>query len=122
LAGELWLGSQTAEKGITMAKEETRTDQSTNPAGLEFFDTLQEMRRDWMARATAEIELSLKLSKKLTDAHSVPDAVAAYQEWLNEEMGARAEDARLLMSSGQKFMDTTSRFLSSGWTNASVTT
>ena len=79
MAGELWLGSQTAEKGITMAKEETRTDQSTNPAGLEFFDTLQEMRRDWMARATAEIELSLKLSKKLTDAHSVPDAVAAYR-------------------------------------------
>jgi hypothetical protein len=37
-------------------------------------------------------------------------------------MGARAEDARLLMSSGQKFMDTTSRFLSSGWTNAGMTT
>jgi hypothetical protein len=34
-------------------------------------------------------------------------AVAAYQEWLNDEMGARAEDARLLMSNGQKFMDTT---------------
>jgi hypothetical protein len=28
-----------------------------------------------MARATAEVELGLKLSKKLTDAHSVPDAV-----------------------------------------------
>ena len=26
----------------------------------------------------------LELSKKLTDAHSVPDAFAAYQEWLNE--------------------------------------
>jgi hypothetical protein len=60
------------------------------------------MNRDWMARATAEVELGLKLSKKLTDAHSVPDAVAAYQEWLNEEMGARAEDARLLLSNGQK--------------------
>jgi hypothetical protein len=43
-------------------------------------------------------------------------------EWLNDEMGARAEDARLLMSNGQKFMDTTSRFLSSGWTNAGMTT
>jgi hypothetical protein len=105
-----------------MAKEETRSDRSANPAGPDFFNTLQEMHRDWMARATAEIELSLKLSKKLTDAHSVPDAVAAYQEWLNEEMGARAEDARLLMSSGQKFMDTTSRFLSGGWTNVSMTT
>ena len=90
-----------------MPREEIRSDRSTNPAGSEFFNTLQEMRRDWMACATAEVELSLKLSKKLTDAHSVPDAVAAYQEWLNDEMGA--EDARLLMSNGQKFMDTTSR-------------
>src|SRR5215468_10166147 len=99
-----------------MAKEQTRPDRSANPAGSEFLNTLQEMRRDWMARATAEIELSLKLSKKLEAADSVPDALTAYQEWLNEEMGARAEDARLLMSNGQKFTDATSRFLSSGWT------
>jgi hypothetical protein len=105
-----------------MAKEETSSDRPTNPASSEFFKTLHEMRHHWMARATAEIELSLKLSKKLTDAHSVPDAVAAYQEWLNDEMGARAEDARLLMSNGQKFMDTTSRFLSGGWTNVGMTT
>jgi hypothetical protein len=102
-----------------MPREEIRSDRSTSQAGSEFFNTLQEMSRDWMTRTTAEVELSLKLSKKLTDAHSVPDAVAAYQEWLNDEMGARAEDARLLMSNGQKFMDTTSRFLSSGWTNGS---
>ena len=105
-----------------MPKEDTRSDRSTNPAGSEFLNAFQEMSRDWMARATAEVELSLKLSKKLTGAHSVPDAVAAYQEWLNDEMGARAEDARLLMSNGQRFMDTTSRFLSSGWTNAGMTT
>ena len=105
-----------------MPKEEIRPDRSASQAGSEFYNTLQEMRRDWMARATAEVELSLKLSKKLTDAHSVPDAVAAYQEWLNEEMGARAEDARLLMSNGQKFTDATSRFLSSGWTNVGMTT
>ena len=121
MAGELWLGSKPA-KGITMAKEETRPGRSTNLAGSEFFNALQEMRRDWMARATAEIELSLKLSKKLEAADSVPDALAAYQEWLNEEMGARAQDARLLMSNGQKFTDATSRFLSSGWTNVGMTT
>ena len=105
-----------------MPRQDTRSDRSTNPAGSEFFNTLQEMRRDWMARATAEIELSLKLSKKLTAADSVPDTVAAYQERLNEEMGARAEDARLLMSNGQKFMDTTSRFLSSSWTSVGMST
>jgi HD-GYP domain-containing protein (c-di-GMP phosphodiesterase class II) len=105
-----------------MPREEIRSDRSASQAGSELFNTLQEMSRDLMTRATAEVELSLKLSKKLTAAHSVPDAVAAYQEWLSEEMGARAEDTRLLMSNGQKFMDTTSRFLSSGWTNAGMST
>jgi len=105
-----------------MPREEIRSDRSASQAGSYFFNTLQEMSRDWMTRTTAEVELGLKLSKKLTAAHSVPDAVAAYQEWLNEEMGARAEDARLLMSNGQKFMDASSRFLSSGWTNVGMTT
>ena len=105
-----------------MPREEIRSDRSASQAGSEIFKALQEMSRDWMVRATAEVELGLKLSKKLTAAHSVPDAFAAYQEWLNEEMGARAEDARLLMSNGQKFMDTSSRFLSSGWTSAGTTT
>ena len=105
-----------------MPSEEIRSERSTGQAGSEFFNTLEEMGRDWMTRARAEVELSLQLSKKLTDAHSVPDAVAAYQEWLSEEMGARAEATRLLMSSGQKFMDASSRLLSRSWTSASTTT
>jgi hypothetical protein len=105
-----------------MPREEIRPDRSTSPTGSEFFNALEEMSRDWMGRATAEVELGLKLSKKLTAAHSVPDALAAYQEWLSEEMNARAEDARLLMSNGQKFMDVSSRLLSSSRTSTSTTT
>ena len=105
-----------------MPREEIRSARSTGPTGSEFFNAVQEMSRDWMGRATAEVELGLKLSKKLTAAHSVPDAVAAYQEWLKDEMGARTEDARLLMSSGQKFMAASSRFLSHNWTSAGPTT
>jgi len=105
-----------------MPKEEIRSERSASQAGSEFVNALEEMSREWMTRARAEVELSLKLSKKLTDAHSVPDAVAAYQEWLSEEMGACAEDARLLMSNGQKFMDASSRLLSHSWTSASTTT
>ena len=88
----------------------------------EFFNALQEMSRDWMASATSEIELGVKLSNRLSAARSVPDAIAAYQEWLSEEMGARAEDARRLMSNGQKFMDTSTRLLSNGWSSVSTTT
>jgi len=128
-----------------MPKEKTGLGDSPNPAGLkstradsketenkignasfqaqgEFFNTLQEMSRDWMARVTAEVELSVKLSNRLTTARSVPDAIAAYQEWLSEEMDARAEDARRLMSNGQKFIDTSTRLLSNGWSSVSTTT
>jgi hypothetical protein len=58
----------------------------------------------------------------VTDAHSVPDAITAYQEWLSEEMNARAEDARLLMSNGQKIIDASSRLLSDSWTSGSMRT
>ena len=59
---------------------------------------------------------------RLSAARSVPDAIAAYQEWLSEEMEARAEDARRLMSNGQKFMDTSTRLLSNGWSSVNTTT
>jgi hypothetical protein len=68
-----------------------------------------------MGRAMAEVELGLKLSTKLSEAHSVPDAVTAYEEWWSEEINARAEDARQLMTKGQEFMAASSRLLSAGW-------
>jgi hypothetical protein len=105
-----------------MPREEIRSDRSTSPTGSEFVHALQEMSRDWIGRATAEVELGLKLSKKLTDAHSVPDAITAYQEWLSDEMNARAEDARLFMSNGQKIMDASSRLLLSSPTSGSMST
>ena len=105
-----------------MPREEIRSARSTGPTGSEFFNAVQEVSRDWMGRATAEVELGLKLSKKLTAAHSVPDDLAAYQEWLSDEMSARAEDARLLMSNGQKIMDASSRLLSNSWTSGSMST
>ena len=128
-----------------MPREETGSDHSPNSASSkstrgdskeaenkignasfqvrsEFFNTLQDLSRDWIACATSEVELGLKLSTKLSAAHSVPDAIAAYQDWLREEMGARAEDGRRLMSNGQKFMDTSTRLLANGWMNTGTTT
>lgn len=102
-----------------MPKDEKR---SSDLASADFFSALREMNDEWMARARSEVELGLKLSKNLSAAHSVPDAITAYQEWLSDEMGARAEDARLLMSNGQKFMDTSSRLMTSAWTSVSTTT
>ena len=101
---------------------ENKTHNAPFQVQSEVFNALQDMSREWMACATAEVEFGLKLSKKLSAARSVPDAVAAYQEWLSEEMGARAEDARRLMSNGQKLVDTSTRLLSNGWMSPSTTT
>jgi len=62
----------------------------------------------------------LQLSKKLSAAQSISDAVAAYQEWLSEEMTARSEDARRFMSNGQAFMTSGSKAFSNGWSGMST--
>jgi hypothetical protein len=42
----------------------------------------------------------------------MPDAMTAYQEWWSEEINARAEDARRLMTKGQELVAASSRLLS----------
>jgi hypothetical protein len=72
----------------------------------ELFETLQDISRDWFARATSAVELAFKLPRQLNNARSVPDALSAYQEWLGEWMSMRGEDGRRLVSDGRKIMDT----------------
>ena len=123
------IGSDRSPHSATSKSTRGDSEEAENKIGnapfqahSEFVNTLQDLGRDWMARATSEVELGLKLSKKLSTAHSVPDAIAAYQEWLSEEMAARSEDAHRLMSNGQKFMDTSTRLLSNGWMSTGTTT
>ena len=47
-------GSEEAENKIGNAPFQVQSD---------FVNTLQELTRDWMARATSEVELGIKLSK-----------------------------------------------------------
>ena len=106
-----------------MPKERTSSGQSSDLLGSELLETFREISRNWIERASAEAELGFKLSKDLNAARSVPDAVAAYQEWLTKEMDSRAEDARqLVLSDGQKLMDTSARLLTTSWPSAGTAT
>jgi hypothetical protein len=105
-----------------MPKERTSSGQSSDLLGSELFETFREMSRNWIERASAEAELGFKLSKDLNAARSVPDAVAAYQQWLTKEMDSRAEDARQFMSDGQKLMDTSGRLLTTSWPSTAAAT
>jgi hypothetical protein len=109
-------GSARAEqmRGENAATAETFTAQIGDMgkrsihAGLrmqtEMFEALQSMSRDWVACATSEAELALNLPGRLAGARTMPEAVAAYQEWLNEWVTMCNEDGRRLAADGQKFM------------------
>ena len=104
------------------AETEKKIGDATLQVQNEFLKALEETGREVMSSVTAEVERGRKLSEKLTAARSLPDAMAAYQEWVSEEMSARAEDAQRFMTSGQKLADTSQRLLSSGWSSVRVGT
>jgi len=108
----------------TAQKQASDAGKKIGDAALEaqshFLKTLEEMSREAMACASAEVERGLKLSKKLSAAQSVSDAVAAYQEWLSEEMNARSEDARRFMTNSQAFMSNGSKAFTNGWSGMST--
>jgi hypothetical protein len=96
--------SKKIQKQIAEAEEKVSEVQN------EFAKTLNVMNRAAMSRVTAEIELCIKLSQKLSTARSPADTLSAYQEWLTEEMNARTEDARQFMTNCQSFIAEGTRF------------
>jgi len=110
-----------AKTSKTIQKQFADTEKKMGDAAVqtqnELMKTFEDVGREIMSCAAAEMERGLKLSKKLTGAQSVSDALAAYQEWLSEEMTARSEDARRFMTHGQNFMNAGTRAVSNGWSS-----
>lgn len=82
-------------------------------AQSEALDDFQEMNQQWLDRLQAEASLASELASKLTAAHSIPDAVAAYQEWGSRRLEMMAEDTKHLWDDTQKFMQAGARLLQS---------
>ncbi len=80
----------------------------------ELVEKLQEMNRHWFDRAQAEANLASELASKLTATRSIPDAMAAYQEWASRRFEIMAEDGKHLLADIQKFMEATTHLLPNG--------
>jgi hypothetical protein len=115
---EITKASKTVQKEI--AETEKKIGDTTLQVQNEFIKTCEEMNRAVMSRAAGQIELASKLTEKLGAAHSFPDVVSAYQEWLSEQMSACSEDARQFMANSQKFVSTSTRLLSNGWSSLNI--
>lgn len=83
-------------------------------AQREFLDKLQETNRQWFDRAQAEPRLASEFAAKLTAARTMPEAVAACQEWATRRFEMMAEDGKRLMADTQAFMEAGVRLLSNG--------
>ena len=83
-------------------------------AQTELVEKLQEMNRQWFDRAQSEANLASELAAKLTAARSIPDAMAAYQEWASRRFEMMAEDGKHLLADTQKIMEAATHLLPNG--------
>ena len=90
-----------------------RVDEFVN-AQTELVEKLQEMNRQWFDRAQSEANLASELASKLTAARSIPDAMAAYQEWASRRFEMMAEDGKHLLADTQKLTEAATHLLPNG--------
>jgi Phasin protein len=82
----------------------------------ELLDAYEQTSRAWLARVKSQVDLWSELATKLAGIRSAPEALGAYQRW----MQMAAEDGRRLSEDWQKVMQTITRSLTNGRPTAST--
>jgi hypothetical protein len=83
-------------------------------AQSELLSTMQDAHRRWFDRMQSEAQLASEFTRKVTNCHSIPDAVAACQEWTGRQLEMMADDSRHLLTDSRKVMERSARLLSDG--------
>jgi hypothetical protein len=83
-------------------------------AQSELLSTMQDAHRRWFERLESEAKLASEFSRKVTNCRSIPDAVAACQEWTGRRLEMMADDGRHLLADSRKVMERSARLLSDG--------
>ena len=108
--------NESAEKSPLLdlsATDFAATTKAFTNAQSEALDSLQEVSHQWLDRIQAETSLASELASKLATARSMPDAMAAYQEWGSRRFEMMAEDTKHLWDDTQKFVQASARLLQS---------
>jgi len=84
-------------------------------AQTELLAQLQGTNRQWLERIQLEGALASEFASKLTASRSIPDAIAACQDWTSRRFEMMAKDGKHLLDDTQKLMQIGAHFFASGW-------
>jgi hypothetical protein len=77
-------------------------------------DQFREASSQWRDRLEVEAKLMSELASKLTAARSLPEVLAAYQEWGSRRVELMAQDTRQILNQAQKFMQSSAQLMMNG--------
>jgi hypothetical protein len=80
----------------------------------EWLETVQRAHRDWVSRLEADAKLGSEFASKVAAAKALPEAAAAYQEWMGRRMELFSKDWQKVVEDTQKFLNTCTRIAANG--------
>jgi hypothetical protein len=81
----------------------------------ELLKLFEDANREWLARMDQEQKLVSELTAKLTASHSAPEAISAYQEWMDRRVKLMSEDSKKFVADWQKFANAMMHTFGGGW-------
>ncbi len=83
-------------------------------AQAELVKMFEGMNRRWADRVQSEATLASDFAAKLIAARSIPDVLAACQEWTQHRLELMAEDGKRVLEDTEKLMQSGGRLMSTG--------
>jgi hypothetical protein len=80
----------------------------------QWMETLEHANRSWVARLEAEAKLGSDFAARVGSAKAIPEAAAAYQEWMTRRMGLYSKEWQKALEDGQKFVNACTRIGGNG--------
>jgi hypothetical protein len=77
-------------------------------------DALAKANQEWIDCAKQEAKLTSTLAQKVTTAQSIPEATAACQEWVNQQIELISSQARKAFDESQNFTKTYAQIMNNG--------
>ena len=113
-SGTQWTGILPNPMASDFATMYTKSAENLSAMQKEWLEMLEHARSGWAARLEAEAKLGSDFATKVAAAKAVPDAAAAYQEWIARRMELISKEWRKSVEDGQKFMNACTKIAGNG--------